>query len=118
MQINSHELWKTLRVEGCCCWYCVGAFMFSFRYKPGYYRETFPPVLSTDGEAGTIQPFCGCITEGITVLEPVPVTVGCQAGIKPSPVTPGPVICKTCNMKNDYGEPNQKDGSYVCYGCR
>lgn len=29
-----------------------------------------------------------------------------------------PVICKKCNMKNDFGAPNQKDGSYICYVCR
>jgi len=27
-------------------------------------------------------------------------------------------ICKKCNAKNDYAEPNQKDGSYVCFECR
>lgn len=28
------------------------------------------------------------------------------------------VICTKCRFKNDYGAPNQKDGSYVCYMCR
>lgn len=28
------------------------------------------------------------------------------------------VVCKKCNMKNEFGAPNQKDGSYVCYVCR
>lgn len=27
-------------------------------------------------------------------------------------------ICKRCNSMNSYAEPNQKDGSYVCYECR
>lgn len=30
-------------------------------------------------------------------------------------VTP---VCKTCNSMNEYTEPNQKDGSYVCFNCR
>lgn len=30
----------------------------------------------------------------------------------------GPVICKRCYYKNDYGANNQPDGSYVCYMCR
>ena len=34
------------------------------------------------------------------------------------PVPSGPCICKKCNEKNDYAEPNQPDGGYVCYQCR
>lgn len=30
----------------------------------------------------------------------------------------GPVICKVCRFKNDFGAPNQKDGGYICYMCR
>lgn len=26
--------------------------------------------------------------------------------------------CRKCNGKNPYAEPNQKDGSYLCYECR
>ena len=26
--------------------------------------------------------------------------------------------CKTCNVINEYAEPNQKDGSYICFNCR
>ncbi len=39
-------------------------------------------------------------------------------------VAPVPVMkafgcnCKKCNMKNEFAEPNQKDGTYVCYMCR
>lgn len=27
-------------------------------------------------------------------------------------------VCKKCNMKNEHAEPNQNDGTYVCYNCR
>lgn len=27
-------------------------------------------------------------------------------------------VCKKCNAKNEYAEPNEPDGSYVCYDCR
>ena len=27
-------------------------------------------------------------------------------------------ICKKCNAKNDYAEPNQSDGTYLCFECR
>jgi hypothetical protein len=30
----------------------------------------------------------------------------------------GPCVCSRCNSKNDYAEPNQKDGTYVCFECR
>lgn len=33
-------------------------------------------------------------------------------------VSTGPVICKKCFYKNEYGANNQKDGTYVCYMCR
>jgi hypothetical protein len=26
--------------------------------------------------------------------------------------------CKSCGMKNEYAEPNQKDGTYMCFNCR
>lgn len=26
--------------------------------------------------------------------------------------------CKSCNASNEYAEPNQNDGSYLCYDCR
>jgi hypothetical protein len=29
-----------------------------------------------------------------------------------------PVVCKKCNLKNDFGASNQADGSYICYVCR
>ena len=27
-------------------------------------------------------------------------------------------ICKRCNSKNDYAQPNQADGTYICFECR
>jgi len=27
-------------------------------------------------------------------------------------------ICSKCNMHNLYAEPNQNDGTYICYNCR
>lgn len=30
----------------------------------------------------------------------------------------GGCVCKRCNMLNQYAAPNQKDGTYLCYGCR
>lgn len=27
-------------------------------------------------------------------------------------------ICKKCNTQNEQAEPNQSDGSYVCFNCR
>lgn len=30
----------------------------------------------------------------------------------------GPCVCKKCNSMNVHAEPNQKDGTYVCYECR
>ncbi len=29
-----------------------------------------------------------------------------------------PVICRRCNAKNDFANPNQADGSYLCFECR
>lgn len=30
----------------------------------------------------------------------------------------GKCVCRKCNAKNEYANPNQPDGSYVCYECR
>jgi hypothetical protein len=30
----------------------------------------------------------------------------------------GQHVCSKCNEKNEYAEPNQSDGSYICYNCR
>lgn len=27
-------------------------------------------------------------------------------------------VCKKCNEQNEYAEPNQPDGSYLCVSCR
>lgn len=27
-------------------------------------------------------------------------------------------ICTKCKTINEYAEPNQPDGTYICYGCR
>jgi hypothetical protein len=35
---------------------------------------------------------------------------------KPQAVTG--VVCRECKDKNDFAEPNQPDGSYICFGCR
>lgn len=36
----------------------------------------------------------------------------------PSTESHKPTVCSRCNMQNDYAEPNQPDGSYICFGCR
>ena len=28
------------------------------------------------------------------------------------------MVCKVCKLKNDFADPNQWDGSYLCYECR
>lgn len=28
------------------------------------------------------------------------------------------VICQCCKVPSDYAQPNQTDGSFICYGCR
>ncbi len=28
------------------------------------------------------------------------------------------INCNLCNTRNDQAEPNQEDGSYICFGCR
>lgn len=33
-------------------------------------------------------------------------------------VRTGPVCCGKCGNFNDYAEPNQADGTFVCYSCR
>ena len=35
-----------------------------------------------------------------------------------SNVNNGGCCCKRCGSRNEYAEPNQKDGSYFCYECR
>lgn len=39
-------------------------------------------------------------------------------GLKDTRVRKGAVCVCKCGMRNEYAEPNQKDGSYVCYVCR
>lgn len=34
------------------------------------------------------------------------------------PTYPQGVICKRCNARNVYAEPNRPDGSYLCFECR
>lgn len=41
-----------------------------------------------------------------------------KSGNRVVAVSTGPVICKKCFFKNDYGANNQQDGTYVCYMCR
>lgn len=36
----------------------------------------------------------------------------------PAPKASSGVSCKRCNSKNDFAEPNQPDGSYLCFECR
>lgn len=40
--------------------------------------------------------------------------------IRAKPVAPTPTsqLCKKCNDLNEFAEPNQPDGSYLCFGCR
>ena len=33
-------------------------------------------------------------------------------------VAPAGVCCKRCHALNGWAEPNQKDGSYLCFECR
>lgn len=36
-----------------------------------------------------------------------------------APTYPNGCVCKRCNSRNKWAEPNQKDGtSYICYECR
>lgn len=45
---------------------------------------------------------------------------GDVSGDAPTPVKkkePG-CKCKRCEDFNEYAEPNQKDGTFICYGCR
>lgn len=28
------------------------------------------------------------------------------------------MVCKKCNLRNEYAVSNQSDGSYICYECR
>jgi len=30
----------------------------------------------------------------------------------------GPISCSSCNMINEYAEPNQSNGTYICYNCK
>jgi hypothetical protein len=30
----------------------------------------------------------------------------------------GPLSCKSCNTINEYAEPNQPNGTYICYNCK
>lgn len=46
----------------------------------------------------------------------VPVTP--KAAVSPSVSLSDGMHCKKCNEKNEYADPNQPDGTYVCYGCR
>lgn len=47
----------------------------------------------------------------------VPVTPP-KPAVSPSVSLNDGMHCKKCNEKNDYADPNQPDGTYVCYGCR
>jgi hypothetical protein len=44
---------------------------------------------------------------------PTPVT-----GVKPKGKYKDGMLCATCKEYVQYAEPNQKDGSYVCFKCR
>lgn len=81
--------------------------------------------LSTSGNFIDIQPLdgLGMPVEGEVTLqlfwpyEEEEVT-GRMTAPKISVPSTAPVNCARCNMKNDYGAPNQADGTYLCFECR
>lgn len=60
----------------------------------------FPIAISAPGYAGRVVLHDG---------DPKPSAVSVRASC---------MNCKTCNMHNEYAEPNQDDGGYLCYECR
>ncbi len=72
-------------------------------YQPWHPPTTLPSLSDDDDEEPKTDPLGYCPT-----IEPPAA----------APAKPEPVVCAKCNMKNDFGEPNQSDGSYICYGCR
>lgn len=99
--------WYKGQTIGCGCRYCKGIWV---HYPTGYCNFYDPVTYDRKNH----RPYK--ITEGCIV----------KSGFNPdasdySPVAKvhtGGCICSKCKMKNDYAEPNQSGGGYICYECR
>ena len=48
-------------------------------------------------------------------------SIWAKYGVQTQPIQigyPDGVVCKKCNGRNPWGEPNRPDGTYLCYECK
>ena len=82
----------------------------------GQATATYVPMIAAVATGTCIGPswtFVAGAGGGITVkpVDQIPVEK-IQAKVA------GPLSCSSCNQINEYAEPNQKDGTYICYNCK
>lgn len=71
--------------------------------QSGYYYVSNAPQVFTFTYSGATR-IGGTVQEFADPEEKKPESKGC--------------LCKKCNDFNEYAEPNQEDGTFICYGCR
>jgi hypothetical protein len=116
------------KIPGCMCEYCAGHFNSVNLYDQhtGYTKRrlndgelqyemrTGPWIVGPPGclKTKSLKQYSG---DGFsaTVLPDKPMEEAIVMVWKGHPV-----VCRKCNLQNNHGGPNQKDGGYVCWNCR
>lgn len=100
-----YNIWANNRNRYCLCFWC----------NADWCQSSDGKHVSNSINKKWLKPSdCACC---VTATQKAVTETGATCKLTERAVS-GPCICKLCNMKNEFAEPNQKDGSYVCYSCR
>lgn len=115
---NDHlDYWKKHRVSGCKCNFCVGQWKLNNGYADEWDQRTgqYTGTLTTQCKYKSSTP---ASFGGWSFGEFTFVPTADKKWEPPKDAPPGGSVCRKCHERNQYAAPNQKDGSYICYGCR
>lgn len=102
MGIKESIEWEEKRDPGCACPYCSHSF-YTYNKPKGQTLYVWPSTNRLK-----IGP-PGCW--GDATWESIDDVWARRA-------QPSGCVCFRCNNKNEFAEPNQKDGRYLCFECR
>lgn len=80
----------------------------------GGYTQYFPTTVNSPSGAGQVITFTPSGMQWITLTGDLS---GSSSPTVVAKVRAG-CSCKKCDDFNEYAEPNQKDGTFICFSCR
>jgi len=113
---SSLQMWEDTRVQDCDCKFCIGEWWTTDKLGEIHIKGPMWDKYSSPSTPGARE---RAVTFGTQEYLLVP--AACLNLKKTSTIKfnyPNGVVCKKCNCKNEYAEPNQDDLSYICYSCR